>query len=234
MVDLDLDIPDTDYDESGDIPPFPYSDVPYPSFIRAPQYDGFVITGASDGVLPTQKAVKTYVDNKVATAGDWISIDENNEISAKGDTNPFLGVTKQVEKTLYAWSSSDENFPVIYTEIDELTPYPYYNSQHIALDKTSVISISDTLRYTYYFGTAEHLQNEINVRKKTEEIVEELVVTETTITYTQNPELNTTYTTTIFDSSDEVLPTQKAVFEFFNSNTIKYVKNTQSMKIGVK
>ena len=171
--------------------------------------------------------------NNSYSAGDWINIGQNNEISAKGDTNPFLGVSKQVEKTLYAWSSSDENFPVIYTEeIDELASYPYYNSQHIPLDKTSVISV-DELRYTYHFGTAEYSQNEINVEKITYNQNTHAETT-ITITYTQNSKLNTTYTTTIFDSSDEVLPTQKAVFEFFSNNTIKYVKNTQSMQIGIK
>ena len=30
--------------------------------------------------------------NNSYSAGDWIDIGENNEISVKGDTNPFLGV----------------------------------------------------------------------------------------------------------------------------------------------
>ena len=74
---IDLDIPDTDYDESGDIPIPILPDGPnfnsYPSFVRAPQYDGFVITGASDEVLPTQKAVKTYVDNIVGNIESTIN-----------------------------------------------------------------------------------------------------------------------------------------------------------------
>lgn len=248
MIDLDLGIPDTDYDESGDIPPFPHSYVPYPSFIRAPQYDGFVITGASDGVLPTQKAVKTYVDNKVATAGNWISIDENNEISAKGDTNTNLGETEVVEKTLYAWSTTDDSdnlYPTIYTESIDYLIYPYYDSQHNPLPRVRTIRISPEISKTYYFnngqGSIDPLQ--ITIVKKITEMTtvqegnfefDEPVTTTVNMVYTRNSSSDTTYENgTIIIPSDEVLPTQKAVKTYVDKKaSFTYNSDMQMMIIG--
>ena len=182
------------------------------------------------------------------TAGDWINISDD-EISVKGDTNTNLGETEVVEKTLYAWSTTDDSdnlYPTIYTESIDYLIYPYYDSQHNPLPRVRTIRISPEISKTYYFEEGigyPYPSLEIMIKKRTEEwTTPDLgnlgpdIPTYTTIDmiYTRDSTLDTTYEDgTIVIPSDEVLPTQKAVKTYVDKKaSFTYNSDMQMMIIG--
>ncbi len=180
--------------------------------------------------------------NNSYSAGDWIDIGQNGEISAKGDTNTNLGETEIVEVQLYAWSSSDTNFPTIYTKgietINDLS-YPYYDSSNNALSEQETVE-SGIFDFTYDFENAVPSLDplKIEVTRSYEEFdmmnPDNVSTTTETIEYTRNSSLDTIYIESItVISSDDVLPTQKAVKTYVdNKASFTYDSSIQMMVIG--
>ena len=114
---------------------------------RGPQYDGSRLTDPSDEVVPSQKAVKTYVDTNT------VNVSTDQTVRGSKDFKDILKVNEVIRETRTdltkgTYPSDNYYYGLIY---DDGTPYPsgttYNNNNRFGLFETVVKTNGDVSTY---------------------------------------------------------------------------------------